>query len=60
MLMTRNLLYTAVTRAKKIAVLVGTQDRLKRMIKNKHTAARYTMLHELLLSAEKKHGALDL
>ena len=59
MLMTRNLLYTAVTRAKKIAVIVGSRYRLKRMIENKHTAARHTMLYELLQSAEKNFGILD-
>ena len=44
MLMTRNLLYTAITRAKKMVVLVGTEDRLRYMIENNSEVLRYTGL----------------
>jgi len=40
----RNLVYTAVTRAKKFCVLVGQKKALWRAIKNAHTAERYTNL----------------
>ncbi|QQY79150.1 exodeoxyribonuclease V alpha subunit [Keratinibaculum paraultunense] len=44
MLMTRNLLYTAITRAKKLVVLVGEEKYLKFMIKNNRIAKRYSSL----------------
>ena len=47
-IVTRNLLYTAVTRAKKLVVLVGPKKNIARMIFNNYTAKRYSMLEELL------------
>ncbi|KAB3526652.1 SF1B family DNA helicase RecD2 [Alkaliphilus serpentinus] len=44
MLLTRNLLYTAVTRAKSLVVLVGTESYLHQMIKNVRTIERYSGL----------------
>ena len=44
MLLTRNLLYTAVTRAKELAVLVGEPTTLERMIDNNRVTRRYTAL----------------
>lgn len=44
MLMCRNLLYTAVTRAKKMVILVGTQSACKTMIENNHEQKRFTGL----------------
>lgn len=44
MLMTRNLLYTAVTRAKKMVILVGRSDIPDRMVKNNREVLRYTTL----------------
>ncbi|MBR5010544.1 MAG: AAA family ATPase, partial [Clostridia bacterium] len=44
MLMTRNLLYTAVTRAKKLVVIVGREDCVWRMVKNNHIERRYSSL----------------
>ncbi len=44
MIITRNLLYTAITRAKKMVVLVGSKKNLSRMIYNNYTAERYTLL----------------
>ncbi|MFA6860383.1 MAG: ATP-dependent RecD-like DNA helicase [Clostridia bacterium] len=48
LILTRNLIYTAVTRAKKLVVMVGTKENLSRMISNNHTEKRYTMLSEFL------------
>ena len=44
MLMTRNLLYTAVTRAKRMVILVGRSDIPERMTKNNREVLRYTTL----------------
>ncbi len=52
MLLTKNLLYTAVTRAKKMVVLVGTKQCIARMIHNNHTQIRYTMLRSFLDNME--------
>ena len=46
MLMTRNLLYTAVTRAKRMVILVGRQDIPRRMVENNREVLRYTTLKE--------------
>lgn len=55
MLMTRNLLYTAVTRAKTMAVLIGREDALSRMVENDREAVRYTGLCDMLQSAGESH-----
>jgi exodeoxyribonuclease V alpha subunit len=44
MLMNRNILYTAVTRAKKLVVLVGTEDALRGMVDNNREIERYSTL----------------
>ncbi len=54
MILTRNLIYTAVTRAKKMVVIVGEQKNLKRMVSNNYTVQRFTLLKELLVAADKK------
>jgi exodeoxyribonuclease V alpha subunit len=46
MLLTRNLIYTAVTRAKELVVLIGIPETLKRMIDNNRETSRYTALAE--------------
>jgi len=48
-IITRNLLYTAITRAKKAVVLVGNKQMLARMIYNNYTAKRYTLLKDFLI-----------
>ena len=48
MLMTRNLLYTAVTRARNMVVLVGRSDIPVRMVENNWEAKRYTTLRSRL------------
>ncbi len=46
MLMARNLLYTAVTRARNVVVLVGREAVLGEMIRNNYISHRYTALAE--------------
>ena len=54
MILTRNLIYTAVTRAKKMVVIVGEKQYLHRMVANKYTATRFTLLKRLLVTADEK------
>jgi exodeoxyribonuclease V alpha subunit len=49
MLLTRNLLYTAVTRASKMVILVGRYSILEQMIANARHTIRCTMLRDFLL-----------
>lgn len=44
----RNLLYTAVTRAKKILIIVGQKSRIEYMVKNNQKMLRYTGLKAML------------
>lgn len=55
-MMKRNLLYTAVTRAKKEVLIIGKQEVLTRCICTMDTEKRKTALKELLLEAQKKRG----
>jgi exodeoxyribonuclease V alpha subunit len=54
MLQTRNLLYTAVTRAKKLVVIAGSRNTIGRMIRNNETARRYSLLLNLIGEAAKR------
>jgi exodeoxyribonuclease V alpha subunit len=49
-LLQRNLLYTAITRGKKLVILVGSKKALTIAIRNNKTAARYSRLRERLRS----------
>jgi len=49
MLLTKNLFYTAVTRAKRMVILVGRSEYAKKMVTNSHIGARYTGLMQRLL-----------
>jgi len=51
MLMTRNLLYTALTRAKKMAVILGSRYAIERMVENNWVARRYSGLKRRLQEA---------
>lgn len=53
LILTRNLIYTAVTRAKKMVVLVGEKKNLKRMVSNAYTVKRFTLLTDLLINQQK-------
>ena len=48
MLLTKNLLYTAVTRAKRMVVLVGSKQSIAMMVHNRSTLTRSTMLKQFL------------
>ncbi len=48
MMLQRNLLYTAVTRGKKLVVLVGTEKALGMAVRRQDTARRYGMLRQRL------------
>ena len=56
MLLTRNLLYTAMTRARELVVLVGSEDVIRRMVENDHVARRYTTLAVRLQESESVDG----
>ena len=47
-LLTRNLFYTALTRARKLVVLVGREEAIAAMVRNNHIAARFTTLLQRL------------
>ena len=47
-LLTRNLLYTAVTRAQKMVIIVGRAEIVRMMVENKRLAKRYTGLRYML------------
>ena len=51
MLLTRNLFYTALTRAKELVVLVGREEVIAQMVRNDHVARRYTTLCDRLKAA---------
>lgn len=48
MLMTRNLLYTAVTRAKKCVTIVGVEDAVKEMVANNNEVKRHSGLGHMI------------
>ncbi len=48
MIMTRNLLYTAVTRAKRLVVLVGKTENIQKMVANTYTKKRNSCLNKYL------------
>ena len=50
LLMNRNILYTAVTRAKTCVCIVGSEETVKRMIRNIREMTRYSGLKDQLIS----------
>lgn len=44
----RNLLYTAVTRAKKLLILIGSEEKIHNMVDNNRRTRRYTCLKAML------------
>ena len=44
----RNLIYTGLTRARRLAVFVGTRKALSMAVKNQDTSRRQTTLQQLL------------
>ena len=59
LMLQRNLLYTAVTRAKKLAVLVGTRKAIAIAVRNNKVAERHTALWWRLGATEKKSGPVS-
>ncbi len=57
-IMTRNLLYTAITRAKKMAVLVGDEYNIRRMVENNYVAERFSALG--IFITDRRAGMLKL
>ena len=51
-LLTRNILYTAITRAKRLLVIVGSQDVVAYMVNNNQKGRRYSALKARLRLAE--------
>lgn len=47
-LLYRNLLYTGVTRAKKMIIVIGTKELVKTMVDNNRKMLRYSLLRPLL------------
>ena len=54
MVLTRNLLYTAVTRARTLVMLVGSAENIKKMVDNTYTKQRFTMLRDFLVDMRDK------
>ncbi len=52
MLLSRNLLYTAVTRAQTMVILVGSEAAIRRMVANNRQTKRYTGLSQWLRGTE--------
>ena len=52
MLMNRNLLYTAVTRARKCVTVVGSEETFREMINNEKQQRRYSSLDRRIQEAE--------
>ena len=46
MLLTRNLFYTALTRARQLVVLVGSERVIEEMVSNNYITVRYTALRQ--------------
>lgn len=46
----RNLLYTAITRARKLLILIGTRERVADMVDNNRRTLRYTCLRHMIES----------
>ena len=55
----RNLLYTAVTRAKKLLVIVGSSKRIEFMINNNIRNQRFTCLKEMLKEQDADETVID-
>lgn len=59
MLLQRNLLYTGITRGRKLVVVVGQEKALATAVRNKQTRTRYTGLVSRLLKGGEEEGPDD-
>ena len=57
MLLTRNLFYTALTRARKLVVLVGSERVIEEMVGNNYITVRYTALCQRILEQSEAPAA---
>ncbi len=55
----RNLLYTAVTRARKLLILIGSKKVIQDMVNNNRRMDRYTCLKEMLLDTNETTSLFD-
>ena len=53
-LMTRNILYTAVTRGRNLVMVIGSEDTIRRMIGNRSEGERYSTRRERICEMKKK------
>ena len=53
----RNLLYTAVTREKKLLILIGSEENINKMVDNNKRTRRYTCLRHMLAGAAKQKSS---
>lgn len=60
MLMTRGVLYTAITRAKSLFIVVGDDGAVARMVANNRQARRYSGLRARLAGESGEHGEARL
>ena len=60
MLMTRGVLYTAITRAKSLFIVVGDDGAVARMVANNRQARRYSGLRARLAGELEGHGETAL
>ena len=54
LLATKNLIYTAITRGKRLVALVGSENRLRAMVDNDHHRERYSALRGMLARYEEE------
>lgn len=52
MLFSRSLLYTGITRAEKLVILVGREDVLRFMVENNYKSVRYTGLKNMFAEVQ--------
>ncbi len=58
----RNLLYTAVTRAKRLLIIIGTPQKIEQMVQNNRRTNRYSCLRDMLeqsMTTENRHDPDD-
>ena len=55
----RNLLYTAVTRAKKLLILIGTEENIYKRVDNNKRTRRYTCLRHMLAETANKSSPFE-
>jgi exodeoxyribonuclease V alpha subunit len=59
MMLQRNLLYTAITRAKKLLILIGTKKAVSLAVRNATKPPRYTLLKERLKSIQENSSVKE-